>query len=314
MPKPRKALLFFNPKSGRSQDEDYVEFFQRHFSESHIDLDIVHVLEEFNTLETIINTAIAEGVNLFVAAGGDGTVSMVSTHLVGKGKAVGIIPLGTGNLLAKALDVPQNIDEALNLITSSNPNTVSIDTLKLNERFFLMNVSVGITSRLMGSVDSQQKQKMGVFAYIINFLQEIFGLKLHKVYIDCDQNKFSVMASEVLITNIGTAGVNPLTWSDNILLNDGIMDLLIFRATNLWDILGIARSIIFKKEKFNPYIKFLKIRKYCRIETLKPLHTQADGDIIGKTPFEIEVIPQSLTIISGDNPHEIKKGADLEKL
>ncbi|HQA29466.1 MAG TPA: diacylglycerol kinase family protein [Brevefilum fermentans] len=304
MPKRKKALLFFNSKSGHSREEYHCDLFRAFFDQKQIDLDLVYVPDEFERIRTRIDTALSEDVDFLIVAGGDGTVSMVGTHLVGKNASLGIVPLGTGNLLAKALHIPQDIEQALELIVSKNPNKVCIDTFKLDERNFLLNISVGLSPKLMDSVHSHQKQRMGVFAYLIYFFQQVLGLKLHKVFIDCDQRKFSVMASEVLITNISTAGVDPLTWSENIFLDDGIMDLLIFRAANVWDTIRVARSIIFHKEKINPLIKFFKVREYCVVETQAPMTTQADGDVIGKTPFKIEVIPNSLSIIAGNNPQE----------
>ncbi|MFU8827647.1 MAG: diacylglycerol/lipid kinase family protein, partial [Brevefilum sp.] len=257
----------------------------------------------YEALNKIINQAIDNGVDLFLAAGGDGTISMISTHLIGQDIPLGIIPLGTGNFLAKSLDIPLKIDQALDLITSNDHTKVKIDTFRLDERFFLLNISVGVSPKVMRAVDSDQKQHLGFFAYLINFTQQIFGLKMHRIEIDCDHQQTSVLASEILITNIGTAGVDPLTWSEDITLNDGVMDLLIFRAANIWDILGMLASIFAKKGKFNPVIKFMQIKEYCRVSASTPLYTQADGDIVGETPFTIKIYPGSLTLIAGKDHH-----------
>lgn len=294
-----KALLFYNPKSGHSNPEKHCELINSHFSKHEITLETIIVPKPHHELQTIIDKAISEGVRLFIAAGGDGTVSMISSHLVGKDIPVGIIPLGTGNLLAKVLRIPLKLEQALELITSDQHTVTYIDTFRLDGRYFLMNVSIGVSPNIMESVGSQQKQQLGFFAYLINFVQQILGLKLHRVYIDCDHKKYSFQASEIIITNIGTAGVDPLSWSEDILLNDGAMDLLIFRAANLWDILGLLISVFAKKGKFNPIVKFLSVQNYCRIESQSTLHTQADGDVVGETPFEIFVVPSSLSIIVG---------------
>jgi YegS/Rv2252/BmrU family lipid kinase len=315
MSEPKKALLFFNPKSGHSKEEHHRELIQNHFVEHQINLETILVPKPYEELKAIVDQAISDGVDLFLVAGGDGTASMVSTHLVGKDIKLGVIPLGTGNLLAKALNVPQKIEDALDLITSSSHSMVKMDTFKMGDNFHLLNVSVGISPEVMGDVDSDEKQQLGFFAYFISFIQKILGLKLHRTYIDCDHQHSSVLASEILVTNIGTVGVDPLTWSEDISLNDGVMDLLIFRAVNIWDILGLVVSIFAKKGKFNPAIKFMKVREYCRIETQTPMRTQADGDVIGKTPFEIKIFPSSLKIIAGKNHHaNSSKGVHHETL
>ena len=315
MAEPQKALLFFNPKSGHSKETHHQELIENHFAKSQVSLETILVPRKDSELKTIVEQAISDGVNLFLVAGGDGTISMVGTHLIGKEIPLGIIPLGTGNFLAKALDIPQTIEQALDLITGNDPVKVDIDTFKLDERFFLINVSVGVSPEVMQVVDSDKKQQLGFFAYLISFIQQILGLKLHRIYLNCDHQKSSVLASEILITNIGTAGVDPLIWSEDISLNDGVMDLLIFRAANIWDILGLVVSIFVKKGKHNPAIRFMKVREYCRIETQTPMRTQADGDVIGKTPFEIKIFPRSLMIIAGKNHHaNCKEGVQHENL
>lgn len=298
-----KALLFFNPKSGHSRMPHHCDLISRHFADHQIKLETVFVPKPHAEIQAIIDVAISEGVTLFLAAGGDGTVSMISTHLVGTEYPIGIIPLGTGNLLAKALHIPQKIDQALDLITNHDHSKVKIDTFKTNDRYFLLNISVGVSPKIMQSVNSDHKQRLGFFAYLINFIQQLLGLKLHRISIDCDHQESSHLASEILVTNIGTAGVEPLSWSEDILLNDGTLDLLIFRAANLVEILGLVYAVFSKKGRLNSVIRFLKVHEYCRIESKSTLHTQADGDVVGTTPFEVHVFPKSLTIIAGDKYH-----------
>lgn len=297
----RKAILFFNPKSGQSKEEDYQKLIQNHFAKHQVNLETIEVPKPDEELKAIVDQAISDDVDLFLVAGGDGTASMVCTHLVGKDITLGVIPLGTGNLLAKALKVPNKIEDALNLITSSSHSIVKMDTFKMGDNFHLLNVSVGISPEVMGDVDSEEKQKLGFFAYLISFIQKILGLKLHRINIDCDHQQSTVRASELIITNIGTMGVDPLTWSEDISFTDGVMDLLIFRAVNIGDIIGLSVSIFTKKGKFNPAIKFMEVKEFCRIESQTPLRTQADGDIVGETPFEIKIFPSSLTVIAGKN-------------
>ncbi|MBW6465092.1 MAG: diacylglycerol kinase family lipid kinase [Brevefilum sp.] len=295
----KKAVLFYNPQSGHSKGNHQCDEIRTHFIQHGIDLETVIVPLPHDEIKSIVDSAISNRVDLFIAAGGDGTVSMISTHLVGKDYPLGIIPLGTGNLLSKVLNIPQKLEEALALITNEEYDQVKIDTIKLGDRYYMLNVSIGVSPKIMESVDSNQKQKLGVFAYLINFIQQILGLKLHRVFIECDHQKSSHLASEILITNIGTAGVEPLMWSEDISLNDGKMDLLIIRATNIRDLFRLIVSIFTKKSKLYSKIKFFNVDDYCRIESQSPLHIQADGDIIGETPFEIHVIPSSLTLIAG---------------
>lgn len=291
------ALLFYNPKSGNSKLDQQLEKINHHFSDKKIPLETILVPKPADELKDIIDKAVSNGVNLIMAAGGDGTVSMISTHLVGTGIPLGILPLGTGNVLAKALQIPHQLEQSLELITGNDHKAINIDTFKMDERFFVLNVSVGVSPEIMRAVGSSDKQRMGFFAYLINFIQQLLGVKMHRVTIDCDNKKSTHFASEILITNVATAGIEPLYWSEDIKLTDGNMDLLIFRAQSLTDILGLLVSVFTKKGKSNPVINFLQVTDYCRIDSQTTLQTQADGDIVGQTPFEIKVYPGSLSVI-----------------
>ncbi len=302
----KKALLFYNPKSGRSEVGSQWELINKYFIDREIVLHTVFVPLPDDVLKAIIDSAIASGINFFIAAGGDGTISMVGTHLVGTNHPLCILPLGTGNLLSKALGIPQNLEKALELITDENHTKVKIDTLNSNGRHFLMNISVGVSPEVMG-ITSDRKQKFGTFAYIHNLMQEAFGLKMHRIKIDMDGQKRVYHATEVLITNIKTAGIDPLIWSEDIALDDGVLELLIIKAKNFWDVISLLLSVFKKRVNTNPEVKFIKVSNYCRIETQVPLKLQADGDLFGYTPVEVIVNPRSLTIIAANDFQMMKK-------
>lgn len=295
------TILFYNPDSGHSKSEHDLKIINNHFADRQIPLETILVPKPADELKAIVDKAISDGVELFIAAGGDGTVSMISTHLVGTNIPIGIIPLGTGNVLAKALQLPLQLEQALDLFTGNDHKTFNVDTFKMGDRFFVLNVSVGVSPEIMKSVGSSDKQRLGFFAYLINFIQQLLGVKLYRISIDCDHDKSTHYASEILITNVATAGIEPLSWSEDISLTDGYLDLLIFRAKSFKDILGLLISVFTKQGKSNPVINFFQVKDYCRIDSTTTLKTQADGDIVGETPFEIKVFPSSLAVIVDKN-------------
>lgn len=291
------AILFYNSKAG-SIREHSLQIIEKHFAVNNIALEVVHVPKSTQDLEALVKDAINSGIKMFIAAGGDGTISMVSSHLVNTDIPVGILPLGTGNLLAKALKIPAHLEDSLDLITTQNHTISKIDTFKLGDRYYLLNVSVGVSPEIMRSSGSSEKKRLGFIAYLFNFLQQLLGLKLYRIFIDCDYQKSSHLASEILITNDATAGIEPLSWSEDISLKDGKLDLLVFRAKSLLDVLGLLVSAFSKKGRTNPVINFLEVKEYCRIDSITKLTTQADGDVVGTTPFEIRVYPASLSVIT----------------
>ena len=243
----------------------------------------------------------ADQADLIIAAGGDGTVSLISNKVINTEKTFGILPLGTGNLLAQELKIPLNLDKALGLITADHPTTLFMDTIKLEDRCCLHNVSAGVSPKVMKSTQSKEKQRFGILAYIASFLQQFLGLKRHRFFVEYDKKNMTFAASEVLITNGRSAGVESLKLPENISMHDGQLDIYIIRATNLFDIIKIVITLFTKRNRKDDVLKHVQFSDYCRIETQTPLPTQADGDTIGETPIEIKILPESLKIIISED-------------
>ncbi len=295
-----KATLFYNEKAGQSDIGRQIGLIQSHFNQHKISLNVINLPRTHADMEKLTSQAISDDVDLFIAAGGDGTASLVGNHLVGTGKPMGILPIGTGNFLAKELRIPLDLRNALNLITSNNADLFQLDTIEFLDRYYIRNISMGVVSKVINDTPSEEKKRLGFFAYVIHFLQQILGLKLDRYYMEYDHNKKTVVASEILITNARLMGIEPLEWSEEILINDGVMEIFVIRAANLLDIMRFLFSAATKRSLKTPIIKSMRFKDYCRIETQPPVMVQADGDLIGKSPIEVHIKHQSLTIIVPD--------------
>lgn len=299
MPVYSKAIIFYNKLSGHMKFFDPRQLIHDHFSKCEIIYKIVEVPLPQAELQAIVSEAIDEGFDLFIAAGGDGTVSYIGNFLIGKDKPLGILPLGTGNLISKEFNIPQRLPDALELITSGNHKTILMDTIKFRDRHFTANISAGITPKIMENTHAEDKKRLGFFAYVINFVKQLLGLELQKFQLSFDGHELTVMATEILISNSRSICVESLKWSEDVAIDDGILNIFVIRAANIFDLVKLIFSIFTKKEKYNPEIKSFQFSDYCRIETAEPMPIQADGDCVGVTPMEVHVVPNSLKLITG---------------
>jgi diacylglycerol kinase (ATP) len=297
MSKFTKAALFYNQNAGQSDTVNQIGLIESHFIRHKIPLTIIKLPKPYSELQTIISQAIADDVNLFIAAGGDGTVSLVGSQLVGTGKALGILPIGTGNMLAKELNIPRNLQGALDSVTAQDSNLIQLDTMKLADRNYILNLSVGVSPKVMNDTPDDEKKRLGFFAYFIHLFEQLLGLKLEKFHLDYDNHQETVVASEIMITNGRLMSIERFEWAEDISINDGILDIFTIRAANMVDFMSFIFSAITNQNYKNPIIKSMRFNEYCRIETKTPLLVQADGDPIGETPVEIRIEPQSLNII-----------------
>jgi len=301
MGKYRYAIVFYNEHSGQCNSVHPRRQIEQYLKDHHLQYQLILVLQSKDKLRKEVASLVQQGADLAIVAGGDGTVSIASDLLMGHKLPLIILPLGTGNLLAKELRIPQRLEGALDLIFSENNRSFILDTFSCDSQFYIMNLSVGVSSQIMELTPTEEKKRFGFLAYFKHFLEQLLGLELKKVTIQLDGTRETFMASEVMVTNSRLIAINPLEWAEDVFLDDGILDLFIVRAANISDIVGFVHSVFTKRVWQNPIVHHYKIHHSCRIETSHPSPVQADGDLVGKTPVEVVVHPQSLKVLVPSN-------------
>lgn len=130
--------VVFNPGAGTAPtSERILQSFQRH-GEVEATIDTLEFPKE---MKSIVDDGLKKGADVIVAAGGDGTVSGVAGRLVNRPQAMGVLPVGTLNHLAKDLGIPSDLDQAVDVICSGKPTRMDIG--EINGKFFVNNISLG---------------------------------------------------------------------------------------------------------------------------------------------------------------------------
>lgn len=292
-----KAIVFYNESSGQSNEKSQISAIETHFKNRSIEFQLHRVPMNAIEIKNIIAKGRQNSIDLIVAAGGDGTVSMVGSPLIDCDIPLGILPTGTGNLLAKDLNIPMQFDKALEVITSPNSKIFAIDTFCLNHQNYVMNLSIGISSKIMAETGTEEKQKLGFFAYLKHFIRILFRIEMSRFLIEYDDLSVSRTASEVIVANSRLLAAEIFEWPNDVTLNDGKLDIFVIRAANLRDVIHFVASVFSKYRIKIPIVDYHQFEKYCLIETKEPKKVQADGDTIGETPVRLDVKPQSLKLI-----------------
>ena len=293
----RTVIVFYNAKSGQCTSDHPRQEIEQFLADHGVRSQTILVPQPRNPLRKQVSQAVAEGVDFAIAAGGDGTVSIAGDLLMPYDIPLIILPLGTGNLLAKELKIPLKLENALALALSPCHKTFTLDTFSYNDQFYLMNLSAGVSSQIMQHTHSDEKKRFGFLAYFKHFIEQVLGLELNRVHVELDGRQDSFMATEVMVTNSRLIAINPLEWAEDVFIDDGVLDLFVVRAANISDILSFVLSVFTKRTWQNPIVHHFKFKERCRIETAQSLPVQADGDMVGKTPIEVVVHPQSLKIL-----------------
>jgi diacylglycerol kinase family enzyme len=229
--------------------------------------------------------------DIFVAAGGDGTVRTVASELIGTKKILGVLPLGSGNGFAKELGFRTNIRSLLKDIKKAE--SLNIDVIRINDMICLNVAGVGLDSFVAHSFDKSKTRGIWTYAWVTltNFI------KLKPVHIDLQikgEEKISADLFAITIANTRQFGVNALI-APEAKPNDGIIDIVLLRPFPKilcpFIIYRLFRGTLNKSK----YVTYLKTDKPLTIHT-------------GETRFHIDGEPIE---ISGDVSVHINSNALL---
>ena len=253
-------------------------------------------------LAAIVRAACESQPDVVVAAGGDGTVAGVISGLVGGDIPLAILPAGTGNGLARALSIPLALEEAAGLLAADH-RLVAIDVMRVGDRYYVLNVSAGISSRAMRATRVEQKRRFGILAYFWVLLKELVAYQPRWYRLQMDDQIVRERASEVIVTNASHLKNSNFTFGSPEDLSDGCLDVYIITARNLLDYLNLAWQTLFSARERPSKLKSFEISSSITIEAPgSALPVQADGETLGTTPVTVDLLPAVLQVIVPKDP------------
>jgi YegS/Rv2252/BmrU family lipid kinase len=244
----------------------------------------------------VVHAAVSRGCDLVVAAGGDGTVSAVAGGLVGSDVPLGIIPLGTANVLARELGIPTALDQACRLLVGPYA-TARIDAMRVGQGCYFTQIGAGIDALMIRDTRREHKQRFGRIAYLWTALTWLVGFQPRRFTITIDGLPRRFRASQVVVANSGTLGQPPFRWGPDVRPDDGRLDVCVIRARNLLDYLKLFWYVLTGQHRSSPNVRYFAARQTITIAARRPLPVQGDGEIIGETPVEVAVVPRAVAII-----------------
>ncbi len=251
--------------------------------------------------EVISKKAVDDNVDVIVAVGGDGTVNEVATPIVNSDSILGIIPLGSGNGLARHLGIPRNINKAIELI--ANFDTTTIDTCTVNEKTFVSIAGVGFDAHIAELfAKGNRRGFLGYFHIVAN---EYFGYKSDTYKLSFDNNeKVNETALFIAFANSNQFGYNT-TIAPNATLKDGFLDVCIVKKPMIFKLPIIANLLLLRKLDKSPSVKIIKAKEIA-VERQSEGIVNIDGEAINfKKKLSIKIKPLSLKIIINPNVSKV---------
>jgi diacylglycerol kinase (ATP) len=227
------------------------------------------------------------------ALGGDGTAMEIAGALVGTGVPVGVLPGGTGNLLARAIGIPLDIERAVSTLLVGDRRRVDLGRLP-DGRFFAVAAGVGIDARMVRDTPGWMKRRLGVLAYAITAtraaLSAVIRRDFFRVRLTVDGAVYDRRAAAAMVANFGAILHDRITFGPGIQSDDGVLDACVYSPRSLGDAMRIMWRLLRKDFRSDDCVLY-RSGRHIRLDTDPRHEVQADGELVGETPLDVVVEP-----------------------
>lgn len=244
---------------------------------------------------------VAAGMDVVAVFGGDGTTMQAAASLVGTGVSLGVIPGGTGNLLAGNLRIPAAPVKAAQALVTARPRPFDLGRMERPDglHYFAVACGAGYDARVMAGTPSEHKRRWGMAAYVATTLRLMSEIRSTDHVITIDGVEYDANAAMVLVANCGEVIPPYVRLGAGIRPDDGLLDVVVVRANNfgqsvraVWDMLRLTPDV----EGLDTYVGYARGREIRVVSD--PVHpVQLDGEPGGETPFTATVVPRAITIM-----------------
>jgi YegS/Rv2252/BmrU family lipid kinase len=291
----QSVLLIHNPVAARTSFA-VLESIKRVFETAGWRVAIADTMRAGDA-ENLARKGVAAGVDVVAVYGGDGTTIQAVGGMMGSDTALGLLPGGTGNLLAGNLRLPRSPVKCAEIIVSGTRRPIDLGRLSCSgsERYFSVGCGAGFDAEIMTGTTETAKRRFGMAAYVAKTLEVLGKLEAVRHRITIDGHTREVDATSVLVVNCGEIIPPILKLKKDISLKDGLLDVILFSPTGYIESIGVFWQMVSGRANGEGRIQFAQGR-VVEVETERPLPVEMDGDGAGTTPFTAEVIPSGIEV------------------
>lgn len=289
----RKLLFIVNPNAGKKIPGKIIDTIKKVFPKN-IYYQIV-IWKDKDHFKEILDILHFQHYTDAIAVGGDGTVNAVAKSIVNTNIALGIIPAGSGNGLARTLRMPMDIEDAIREIAKGNK--IKIDSGTVNNIPFFCTSGIGFDAHIGNLFATSSKR--GLKSYIKITVAELFKYRAKEYTITFNNQTIKRKAFLITVANAGQYG-NDVYIAPQADIQDGLFHLVILKPFNIMHFRGLTTKILRKKVNLSSKVETFTAQKITitRDET-DTVHFDGEPAIEGKEVI-FEVKPQSLNVIIGD--------------
>jgi len=288
----KKHILFIiNPISGIGNHHGVEHLITERLDSARFNSSIIYTNSQGHASE-ISREAAADGVEIIVAVGGDGTVNETAAGLIGTESALAIIPAGSGNGLARHLKIPMNKKRAIDVI--NHGKVQKIDTATINDQLFVNLAGVGFDASVAKKFASAGKRGFSTYFRITTNSYKNYEPKQYTLVIDGKVIKRRALL--ISFANSNQFG-NNTSIDPTASIDDGFIDVCIVGKMPYWKALLLAPLLFLKKFDQTKYIEIIRAKEVVlKRKKGKSIHLDGDPKTMGKE-LTMRINPLSLNVI-----------------
>ena len=287
-----RVAVVFNPVTGGGDPADRRRDTQEALERAGLEVLWLETTKE-DPGQGLTAKAVAEGVSLVMAHGGDGTVMACVTGLAGTEVPLAVLPGGTGNLLATNFDIPSDLDEAVQVAVAGD--RVRLDVGAMDDDRFVVMGGIGFDAAMLRDADPELKEHLGAVAYVLSGFKNLRRRATrYRLRLD-DRPPIERTGQGVLIGNLGRLQ-GGLPVMPDARPDDGLLDVAVLETRTLLDWLALAARVVARRRRKDPQLELFQARR-IEINCDTPQPVERDGDPAGaRDHLVVEVVPKALTL------------------
>jgi YegS/Rv2252/BmrU family lipid kinase len=303
------AYVIVNPAAGK--DEPFLKVMNTIFNDAGWDYEL-KVTRKAGDARRFAAQAAENGADLVATYGGDGTVTEAASGLVGTQVPLGILPGGTSNMFSKALGIPQTFAEACSLLVSQAkacrpvhmgsiwagpPHKAAAETpdVPVPAFAFLQLVGVGMEARMVEGADREAKDRLGILAYGVSALQALTQPKVSRYRLELDGVVVETKGVTCLVALVGNLGISGLAEALDTANHPDDLAVVVLKKVDREAFIDLLATIGGLQASMGT-IKHWHAKR-VRVEANPPQVAQADGEVLGDTPVDVEIVPEPVYVI-----------------
>jgi len=292
----RAVLVVLNPVSGRAEAAELAQPLERALREMGAGRIVVRLTDAIGDAVCWAREAGAEGFDVLLVGGGDGTVAAAATGVLegGADLPIGILPTGTGNGLARMLRLPNDPLKAVHALHAGRPVRIDAVEVPSHDRIALVFVGAGLDAEVNRDADAASKRRFGTLAYAAATVRNLVGRRSQRLTLTLDDRREQLAGHAVSVFNAGIIEIAGIEFGPPANPHDGRLDVAVFRSPGFAAAAGqVLRLLIGRPKRAE-----LEGAAHVHLEADPPMPVHVDGDVVGSTPLEARVRPAALRFLA----------------